>query len=48
VILDEFCANTGYHRKYAIRLLGEPRPEKHRAKRTVRRGLSYSQETQRY
>ena len=21
VILSEFCANTGYHRKYAIRLL---------------------------
>ncbi|SDA21541.1 hypothetical protein SAMN05216315_11660 [Nitrosospira sp. Nsp18] len=21
-ILDEFCANCGYHRKYAIRLLG--------------------------
>jgi transposase InsO family protein len=27
VILDEFCANTGYHRKYAIRLLnGRARP----------------------
>ena len=25
-ILDEFCLNTGYHRKYAIRLLNGPRP----------------------
>jgi len=24
VILDEFCENTGYHRKYAIRLLSGP------------------------
>ena len=28
VILDEFCLNTGYHRKYAIRLLNGPPPEK--------------------
>ena len=33
VILSEFCANTGYHRKYAIRLLNGPRPEKRRAAR---------------
>jgi hypothetical protein len=26
VILSEFCANTGYHRKYAIRLLNGPPP----------------------
>ena len=45
VILGEFCANAGYHRKYAIRLLNGPRPEK-RGKRTERRrGLTYSQET---
>src|SRR5229473_1347769 len=25
-ILDEFCANCGYHRKYAIRLLNGPPP----------------------
>ena len=25
-ILNEFCANTGYHRKYAIRLLNGPPP----------------------
>ena len=43
VILNEFCANTGYHRKYAIRLLNGPWPEKQPARR--RRGLSYSQET---
>jgi transposase InsO family protein len=44
VILSEFCANTGYNRKYAIRLLNGPRPEKHR--RPPRpRGVSYEQET---
>jgi transposase InsO family protein len=25
-MLDEFCANTGYHRKYALRLLNGPPP----------------------
>ena len=25
-ILDEFCANCGYHRKHAIRLLNGPPP----------------------
>jgi hypothetical protein len=44
VILSEFCANTGYHRKYAIRLLNGPRPEKRRKARK-RRGVSYGQET---
>jgi hypothetical protein len=32
-ILDEFCATTGYHRKYAITLLNDPhrtRPKRHR------------------
>jgi hypothetical protein len=38
--LDEFCATTGYHRKYAIRLLNGPRPE--RAARPVRRRRSPS------
>src|SRR5207247_10133798 len=42
---SEFCANTGYHRKYAIRLLNGPRPEKRRTRRERRRGLSYSPET---
>ena len=45
VILDEFCENTGYHRKYAIRLLSGPPPEKQRPRRERRRGLSNSQET---
>ena len=45
VILSEFCANTGYHRKHAIRLLNGPRPEKRRTQRERCRGLSYSQET---
>lgn len=45
VILNEFCASTGYHRKYAIRLLNGARPEKRRTRREQRRGLSYSQET---
>ena len=43
VILSEFCANTGYHRKYAIRLLNGPRPEKRGLARR-RRGASYSRE----
>ncbi len=46
-ILNEFCLNTGYHRKYAIRLLNGPPPGKqpYRVGRTKRRGLSYGQET---
>lgn len=40
-ILDEFCANCGYHRKYAIRLLHGPPPGP-RPRRTRRpRGVSY-------
>jgi len=45
VILNEFCANTGYHRKYAIRLLNGPLPEKQLTRRGRRRGLSYGPET---
>ena len=45
VILNEFCENTGYHRKYAIRLLSGPPPEKQRPRRERRRGRSDSQET---
>ncbi|HVH69635.1 MAG TPA: transposase family protein, partial [Candidatus Dormibacteraeota bacterium] len=44
MILDEFCANTKYHRKYAIRLLSGPPPEERR-RPPRRRGLSYSPET---
>jgi hypothetical protein len=43
-ILNELCLNTGYHRKYAIRLLQGPPPEKRPPVRK-RRGASYSQET---
>jgi hypothetical protein len=38
-ILSEFCANAGYQRKYAIRLLNGPRPEK-RPRPPRRRGAS--------
>src|ERR1700687_1844773 len=45
-ILNEFCVNTGFHRKYAIRLLNGPPPGKaaRGAGRTWRRGLSYSRD----
>ena len=39
VILDEFCNNTGCHRKYAIRLLNGPPPEKRRRRRRPRGAL---------
>jgi transposase InsO family protein len=43
VILDEFCRNTGYNRKYAIRLLNGPRPDARReAPRPRHRSPSYS------
>jgi len=35
-ILDEFCSICGYHRKYAIRLLGGPPPEKPKERRRTR------------
>jgi transposase InsO family protein len=37
VILDEFCANTRYHRKYAIRLLNGPPPGRLKPQRVRRR-----------
>ena len=40
VILDEFCTNSGYNRKYAIRLLNGPPPEKKPRPRR-RRSASY-------
>ena len=40
-MLNEFCLTTGYHRKYAIRLLNGPAPGKRPAPRERRRGLSY-------
>ena len=36
-ILDEFCANCSYHRKYAIRLLNGPSPRERKAPRRLRR-----------
>jgi hypothetical protein len=36
-ILDEFCANCGYHRKYAIRLLNGAPPENKPVRRRRRR-----------
>ena len=45
VILNEFCANTGYHRKYAIRLLNGAPPKRGKVL-ARRRGLAYNLETQ--
>jgi transposase InsO family protein len=42
-ILNEFCLNTGYHRKYAIRVLNGTPPGK-QPRRRRRRGLSYGHE----
>jgi hypothetical protein len=36
-ILDEFCKVTGYNRKYALRVLNGPPPEKRPPKRRPRR-----------
>ena len=44
VILSEFCANAGYNRKYAIRLLNGPRPGQWKSEPRRGRGVSYSQE----
>jgi hypothetical protein len=42
VILNEFCANTRYHRKYAIRLLNGPPPSRFRLEGARRRARSPS------
>jgi hypothetical protein len=42
VILHEFCANTGYRRKYAIRLLNGPPPGRAQPGRVRRRSRSPS------
>lgn len=42
VVLDEFCANTGYHRKYALRLLNGPPPERKHRRVPRRRAPRYS------
>ncbi len=40
-VLDEFCRLTGYHRKYAIVLLGRP-PDEPAVKPRRRRGPTYT------
>lgn len=42
VMLNEFCLNTGYHRKYAIRLLNGPPPGRRRPRARRRRRPHYS------
>jgi len=44
-ILDEFCAATGYHRKYAIALLNGPLEEVSLPARRRRRSPTYSEQT---
>jgi len=41
-LLDEFCEQTGYHRKYAIALLGEPADSPPPGSTPRRRGPTYS------
>jgi transposase InsO family protein len=44
VILDEFCSNTGYNRKYAIRKLNGPAPGKPESIHRRRRKHTYGSE----
>jgi len=44
VLLDEFCVTTGYNRKYAIRLLNGPRPEKERVRQPRERKPQYGKQ----
>ena len=41
-ILNEFCLNTGYHRKYAIRLLNGASPGRRASRSAVRRKRAQS------
>jgi len=43
-LLDEFCLTTRYNRKYAIRLLNGPRPEKQRTRRPRGRKPRYGKQ----
>jgi hypothetical protein len=43
-MLNEFCLTTGYHRKYAIRILNGPAPGKGPARPVRKRELSYGHE----
>ncbi len=40
-VLDEFCANCGYNRKYAIRILNGPAPVAKPGRKRRRRVLTY-------
>jgi hypothetical protein len=44
-ILNEFCLNTGYHRKYAIRLLNGASPGANQRRVRRKRALSYGPKT---
>jgi transposase InsO family protein len=44
VMLNEFCLNTGYHRKYAIRLLNGPLPGKQAERRPRGRKPRYGRQ----
>lgn len=44
VMLDEFCSNSGYNRKYAIRLLNGPVPQRQRERRVRGRRPQYSRQ----
>jgi transposase InsO family protein len=43
-MLDEFCSNSGYNRKYAIRLLNGPVPQRQRERRVRGRRPQYSRQ----
>ena len=43
-LLDELCLTTGYNRKYAIRLLNGPPPEKERVRRPRGRKTQYGKQ----
>lgn len=44
VILTEFCLNTAYHRKYALRMLNGPPPGRARSPARLRRRPTYGAE----
>jgi len=44
IILEEFCSNTGYNRKYAIRKLNGPAPTNPGSMRRRRRKHTYTEE----
>ena len=44
MMLNEFCLNTGYHRKYAIRILNGAPPGKHPERRRRERRPRYGRQ----